>query len=39
MPAYAEGVLSDGDAADIYAYVQSLPGPREAKGLPTILTH
>ena len=39
MPAYAEGVLPDKDVADIYAYLQSLPGPREAKDLPAILIH
>jgi mono/diheme cytochrome c family protein len=39
MPAYAEAVLPDKDVADIYAYLQSLPGPREAKDLPAILTH
>ena len=39
MPAYADNVLPDKDVADIYAYLQSLPGPREAKDLPAILTH
>jgi mono/diheme cytochrome c family protein len=39
MPAYAEAVLPEKDLADIYAYLQSLPGPREAKDLPAILTH
>jgi len=39
MPAYAETVLPDKDVADIYAYLQSLPGPREAKDLPAMLTH
>ena len=39
MPAYADMVLPDKDVADIYAYLQSLPGPREAKDLPAILTH
>ena len=28
MPAYAELVMSDQQIADIYAFVQSLPGPR-----------
>jgi mono/diheme cytochrome c family protein len=28
MPAYREGVLSDADLADLYAYLQSIPkGP------------
>jgi mono/diheme cytochrome c family protein len=31
MPAYAEMVMSDGQIADIYAFVQSLPGPRSTK--------
>lgn len=39
MTPYAESVLSDKDVADIYAYLQSLPGRREAKDLPAILTH
>jgi mono/diheme cytochrome c family protein len=39
MPAYAEVVLPEKDVADIYAYLQSLSGPREAKDLPAILTH
>jgi mono/diheme cytochrome c family protein len=33
MPAYAAQVMSDQAAADIYAYLQSLPGPREAKDI------
>jgi mono/diheme cytochrome c family protein len=33
MPAYAEAVMSDGVVADIYAFVQSLPGPRPAKDI------
>jgi mono/diheme cytochrome c family protein len=33
MPAYSDAVLSDQDIADIYAYVQSLPGPRSAKDI------
>ena len=33
MPAYAAQVLSDQAAADIYAYVESLPGPRAAKDI------
>jgi mono/diheme cytochrome c family protein len=33
MPAYAAQVLPDQAVADIYAYVQSLPGPREPKDI------
>jgi mono/diheme cytochrome c family protein len=33
MPAYPEAVLSDKDLADIYAFVQSLPGRRPAKDI------
>ena len=33
MPAYSEAVLSDQDIADIYAFVQSLPGARSAKDI------
>jgi mono/diheme cytochrome c family protein len=33
MPAYATQVMSDQAVADIYAYLQSLPGPREAKDI------
>jgi mono/diheme cytochrome c family protein len=33
MPAYAAQVMPDQAVADIYAYVQSLPGPRDAKDI------
>jgi mono/diheme cytochrome c family protein len=33
MPAYSEGVMSDQQIADIYAFVQSLPGRRDPKGI------
>jgi len=33
MPAYAEAVLSDKDIVDIYALVESLPGPRSSKDI------
>jgi mono/diheme cytochrome c family protein len=33
MPAYSDAVLSDKDIADIYAYVQSLPGATSAKNI------
>jgi len=39
MPAYAEIVLPEAQAADIYAYLQSLPPRPAANELPAILTH
>jgi mono/diheme cytochrome c family protein len=33
MPAYSEAVLSDRDIADIFAFVQSLPGPGAPKDI------
>ena len=33
MPAYAAQVMPDQAVADIYAYMQSLPGPRDAKDI------
>ncbi len=36
MPAYSAAVLSDQEIADIYAYVQTLPGGRPAKDLPIL---
>jgi len=33
MPAYSEAVLSDKDIVDIYAFVESLPGPRSSKDI------
>jgi mono/diheme cytochrome c family protein len=33
MPAYSDAVLSDKDIADIYAFVESLPGPGSAKDI------
>jgi mono/diheme cytochrome c family protein len=36
MPAYNEAVLSDQDVADIYAFVESLPGPKSAKDFPIL---
>ena len=33
MPAYAATVIPDQAAADIFAFVQSLPGPRNAKDI------
>ena len=36
MPAYSDAVLSDKDIADIYAFVESLPGPKSAKDFPIL---
>ncbi len=37
MPAYAENVMTDQQLADIYAFLQSLPGPRpNAKDTPIL---
>jgi len=33
MPAYSEDVLSDKDIVDIYAFVESLPGPQSSKDI------
>jgi mono/diheme cytochrome c family protein len=33
MPAYAAQVMSDQAVADVYAYMQSLPGPRDPKDI------
>jgi mono/diheme cytochrome c family protein len=33
MPAFSTAVLSDQDVADIYAFVQTLPGPTSAKDI------
>jgi len=33
MPAYSDAVMSDQDIADIYAFVQSLPGRGNAKDI------
>lgn len=37
MPSFSADVLSDKDAADIHAYLSSLPGPKPAKDIPSIL--
>ncbi len=39
MPAFSNAVLSDKDVADIYAFVESLPGPRSAKDIPLLNTN
>jgi mono/diheme cytochrome c family protein len=36
MPAYSNAVLSDKDIADIYAFVESLPGRGSAKDFPIL---
>lgn len=36
MPAYSDKVISDKQVADLYAFVQSLPGRRPAKDLPLL---
>ncbi|WP_194458341.1 c-type cytochrome [Bradyrhizobium sp. CCBAU 53421] len=37
MPSFSADVLPDKDAADIHAYLSSLPGPKAAKDIPPIL--
>ena len=36
MPPYSEAVLSNDDLADIHAYLQSIPKPADAKGIPLL---
>jgi len=36
MPPYEVVVLSDQDAADIYAYVRQMPAPRDPKSIPLL---
>jgi mono/diheme cytochrome c family protein len=36
MPSFSASVLSDKDAADIHAFLQTLPGPRPAKDIPLL---
>ena len=36
MPAYREGVLSDADLADLYAYLQSIPKGPDPKTIPLL---
>jgi mono/diheme cytochrome c family protein len=33
MPAYSEKIMTDKQVADIYAFVESLPGPRPTKDM------
>ena len=37
MPSFSTDVLSDKDAADIYAFLRSLPGPKSPKDIPPLL--
>jgi mono/diheme cytochrome c family protein len=37
MPAYIDKVLSDAEAADLWAYVRSLTGPKAAKDVPLLM--
>jgi len=36
MPAYAEAVVPDKQVADLYAYVESLPGPQPLRDIPLL---
>jgi mono/diheme cytochrome c family protein len=36
MPPYAESQVSDADAADIWAFLQTLPGPTDPKSIPLL---
>ena len=36
MPAYSQAVMSDQQIADIYAFVQSLPGRTDPKAIPLL---
>ena len=36
MPSFSADVLSDKDAADIHAFLRSLPGPRSPKDIPLL---
>jgi len=36
MPPFSEKILSDGDLADIYAYLQSIPKPPDVNGIPLL---
>jgi len=36
MPAYSAGVLSDKEAADIHAFLRTLPGRKSAKDFPLL---
>jgi mono/diheme cytochrome c family protein len=36
MPSYSPKVLSDGQLADVYAYIKTLPASRAAKDIPEL---
>jgi len=36
MPSFSAEVLSDKDAADVHAFLRSLPGPRPVKEIPQL---
>ncbi len=36
MPPFREAILSDGDLDDIYAYLQSLPPPKQVSEIPLL---
>jgi mono/diheme cytochrome c family protein len=36
MPPYTEAVLSDAEAADIYAYLKSIPRPKPPEQIPAL---
>jgi cytochrome c553 len=36
MPSYSAKVLSDGQLADVYAYIKTLPASRAAKDIPEL---
>jgi mono/diheme cytochrome c family protein len=36
MPPYEAAILSDQDAADLYAYLQQIPAPRDPKSIPLL---
>jgi ubiquinol-cytochrome c reductase cytochrome c subunit len=36
MPPYEAGILSDQDAADIYAYLRQMPPPRDPDSIPLL---
>ena len=39
MPAFSDALLSDQDIADIYTFVESLPGARSSKDIPLLNTN
>jgi mono/diheme cytochrome c family protein len=39
MPPYPQNLLSEKEVADIYAYLQSLPGRRPVKDIPMLNTY